>query len=98
MLPIAIRRLLRRLSDPPVTGHDDPQLLRRVEQLEERVRLLHGAVAEAQASELERAADHAAMVDKLERIYKRFATRIAREGAAEPEESPLTLRNRLRGR
>lgn len=63
-------------------------------------------------AELERAAEHAAMVDRLDRLYKRISARIARAPSPEdaPEstnvppvrsrpsgESPLSLRHRLRG-
>lgn len=42
-----------------------------------------------------RAAEHAAMVDQLSRLYKRVATRIAREAPTEAGDSPLTFRRRL---
>lgn len=61
---------------------------------------LRRRVAALEALELERAAEHHAMVDKLERLYKRLATRIAREAASESNgsgESPLDIRRRLRG-
>lgn len=71
--------------DGAIPSVGDP-LLRRVEALER--------------AETVRAAEHAAMVDQLDRLYKRITARIAREHSAKPEpasegESVLSLRNRL---
>lgn len=49
-----------------------------------------------------RSAEHAAMVDQLDRLYKRISARISRADKASPvngdasDESPLALRNRLK--
>lgn len=60
------------------------------EDVEDRVMALEKA-------EALRAAEHAQMVDRLERLYKRITARIARdaEPPSETTESPLSLRRRL---
>lgn len=72
--------------------------------LQTRVELL-------ERSEVVRAAEHAAVIDRLERLYKRVSVRIAREaqsnptpepildsGATSGHESVLSMRKRLGGR
>jgi hypothetical protein len=62
---------------------------------------LVGRVAALERAEATRAGEHAAMVDQLERLYKRVSARIAREqpsnngGAGRSDESVLSLRQRL---
>lgn len=91
------RALLGRSTRPPsrdtATSHVfEADLRRRVSVLEEEIR-------ELKHSEITRAAEHSAMVDQLDRLYKRVSARIARSAPSDtPEESPLALRNRLRGR
>jgi hypothetical protein len=92
------RALLGRSTQPPgrdtATSHVfEADLRRRVSVLEEELR-------ELKHSEVTRSAEHSAMVDQLDRLYKRISARISRAPAQEepPDESPLALRNRLRGR
>lgn len=95
---VAVLRILRRLLGTAEWDSRTPtpaQLSMRMDRLER--------------AEIERAAEHAAMIDRLERLYKRVSVRIAREGAGtlpesgssivgQPEstESPLDMRQRLR--
>lgn len=81
-----LRRLLSAVETEPA-----PHSARIRSDLEQRVEALESA-------EVLRAAEHAAMVDRLERLYKRMVTRVSREAtvSAEPEESVLTLRDRIR--
>jgi len=61
---------------------------------------IHARLDALEARETVRAAEHAAMVDQLDRLYKRISARITREHAAPaaaPTESPLDMRRRLRG-
>jgi hypothetical protein len=63
---------------------------------------LYVRVDKLERAEVERTAEHAAMVDRLERLYKRVSTRIARESQPEdaapvPGVSPLALKRRIRG-
>jgi hypothetical protein len=65
-----------------------------------RLAALETRVHTLAAQEAARAGEHAAMVDRLDRLYKRISARMVREnnGATPaPEESPLALRQRLRG-
>lgn len=65
-------------------SHSLAQLERRVEALE--------------ASETLRVAEHATMLDRLERLYRRLSARITRAAQLEPDsngESPLDLKRRL---
>lgn len=82
--------LMRALRTPtPTPASLDDAIPRELESLRRRVALLEDA-------EAQRAAEHHAMVDQLSRLYKRLATRIAREtNGHASEESPLQLRNRL---
>ncbi len=62
---------------------------------------LRERVVAVERAESVRAAEHAAALDAMSRLYKRVAARIAREqqpatGDTPPEESPLDLRRRLR--
>lgn len=72
----------------------------RVQALETHTRVLYERITDLERAEMVRAAEHAAMVDKLDRIYKRITARIA-YAAQHPNEpasngeSPLALRNRL---
>jgi hypothetical protein len=68
----------------------DAALLARVAALEDTLHQLH-------RSEAIRSAEHAAMVDKLDRLYKRVAARVARGENGATDESTLAMRNRLRG-
>lgn len=90
-----LRRLLRTLllTPAPLDGATSraAEPLRRVDELEARIVVLERA-------ETLRAAEHAAMVDQLERLYKRIAARIAREnGSQSSGESVLDLKQRLKG-
>lgn len=63
-----------------------------------RLSALEEAVHAIQRAEAVRAAEHATQLDRFERLYKRLSSRIARDGgSAAAEESPLALRQRLRG-
>lgn len=71
--------------------------------LAECVRQLESDVQQLQQSELTRAAEHAMAVDKLERLFKRISARVSRDPAyrdlaERTDESPLALRERIRGR
>lgn len=66
--------------------------------------ILEERLAKLERAEAQRSAEHFAMVDQLDRIYKRFVQRMARadQTAAKPVtpgsdngESVLSLRNRL---
>ena len=102
MLLAVLRTLARALlgRSPQTPGRDtttshvfEADLRRRVSVLEEELR-------ELKHSEVTRSAEHSAMVDQLDRLYKRISARISRSPNQESaqEESPLALRNRLRGR
>jgi hypothetical protein len=56
---------------------------------------LRARVEALEATETVRNGEHTAMVDRLDRLYKRISARIARSGEA-PTESTLDLRNRLK--
>lgn len=73
----------------------------RQEALSHALDALHDRVVLVERADALRAAEHAAAMDAMARLYKRVSARIARElpanGAAPPqEESPLELRRRLR--
>lgn len=61
------------------------------------LRQLAERLAAIERAEALRAAEHAAALDKLERLYKRMAARVAREPdlTTHNGESVLDLRNRL---
>ena len=63
----------------------------------EQVTALEARVRALEASETVRNAEHAAMVDQLDRLYKRISARISREQPqnAAATESVLSLRERL---
>lgn len=72
----------------------------RLDALEAATGALASRLATMERAEATRAAEHAAMLDRLDRLYKRVSARISREGnghTSEPGESPLALRQRLRG-
>lgn len=80
--------------------HDASTLETRLVTVEGHVKVLYERVLEIDRSEAVRNAEHAAMVDRLERLYKRMATRIARENGAvtaptDNGESVLAMRRRL---
>jgi hypothetical protein len=63
------------------------------------VRKLEERIAAVERSEATRAAEHAAQLDSLARLYKRISQRIVREQEqtpAEDEESVMAMRKRLR--
>jgi len=80
---------LRRTPDP---------VLARVTALETHVKALYDHISLLEREHTVRLAEHAAMMDQLNRLYKRMAQRVAREPASAEEESPLALRERLRSR
>lgn len=100
-----MRHLLRWiLGDPPVRLPEQSRdaLALAVKRLEVQQHELDVLGAQLQfdvkrlkSESVEREAEHAAQLDKLARLYKRVAQRIAQEGAAEPTESVLELRRRL---
>ena len=75
----------------------DPSLAR-LTALETHVKALYDHIALLEREHTVRLAEHAAMMDQLNRLYKRMAQRVAREAPASEEESPLALRERLRSR
>ena len=87
------------------TGVHEPTLpfvwwIARRADVDAELRALSARLADVERAELQRCSEHAAAVDQLERLFKRFSMRIARETAAAPangEESPLALRTRVRG-
>lgn len=96
----------------PVVRRDDEltalwgqyeRLLARLEKLESDLGAtslsLYQRVEKLERAEATRAAEHAAMVDQLERLYKRVSARIARADRIEEppveEESVLSLKQRL---
>lgn len=108
-----LRRLLRTLlgipapldgatPSSPVVRRDD-ELWLRVEKLQSDLGVtsldLYKRVEKLDREEATRAAEHAAMVDQLERLYKRVSARIARAERVGPEpegESVLDLKKRIR--
>lgn len=85
----ALSRLLRTVDETPSTTS---------------LTVLTARVAQLESAETLRAAEHHAMVDQLDRLYKRLVARISRQNALEStnatedrSESPLALRRRLRG-
>ena len=84
-----LRMLFRRF----ITPTDE-----RVTALETHVRVVYERLRELESAEAARAAEHAVMVDKLDRLFKRISARITRAQAnGAPDESPLAMRQRLRG-
>lgn len=77
-------------SEILVTAHPPDTVGPRVRELEERLTALERA-------ETTRAAEHAAQLDQLSRLYKRVAQRIVREGNDTPPdtESVMSMRKRL---
>ena len=69
----------------------------------ERERTMVAQLDMFRADETRRAAEHATMVDQLDRLYKRVAARIARESRDAPHQAPangetdLDFKRRLRG-
>lgn len=71
-----------------------------IQQLNERVRDLERAAQDAEAAHVSRLADLHTLLDKLQRLYNRLIARIGRDGSEAQQggpESPLELRQRLRG-
>jgi hypothetical protein len=59
---------------------------------------LAARVSALESAETTRSAEHAAQLDQLNRLFKRFAQRIVREGeehATQAEESVMHMRKRL---
>jgi hypothetical protein len=75
-------------SEILVTAHPPDTVGPRVTELDARITAMERA-------EATRAAEHAAQVDQLSRLLKRFAQRIVREGTQPDEESVLNMRKRL---
>lgn len=103
-----MRHLLRwLLGDPPpaLAAQSRDALTLAVKRLEAQQRELDELGARLQldvkrlkSESVEREAEHAAQLDKLSRLYKRVAQRIAQDGAQERAsdgESVLELRRRL---
>lgn len=95
-------RALRTVTSSPHRSTVHPSeadaLRSRVTALETHVKALYDHVALLEREETRRAAEHATMVDQLDRLYKRITARIARTygGDLEPNgESPLSLKRRL---
>jgi hypothetical protein len=86
--------LRRRLSTVPDAG-----LEARLVALETHIKALYDHVKLIEGDEVKRSAEHAAMVDQLDRLYKRISARIARNDSSPTTsgESPLAMRRRLRG-
>jgi len=79
-------------SEILVTAHPPETLGPRVREFEERL----AAIERAEAT---RAAEHAAQLDSLTRLYKRISQRIVRQQEQSPdldEESVMSMRKRLR--
>jgi len=91
-----LARLSALIADPPAPPVRRSPVDARLDALETTLRDVQSTLAKYTTAETERAAEHAIMCDRLDRLYKRMASRIARESAA-PGESPLALRRRLRG-
>lgn len=92
----AVRTLLPAFAATPKRAHPDTPL---VAALRAELDTLKARVDALARAELERQAEHAAMLDSLSRLYKRVSARIAREqppGDTPSGESTLTLRSRLR--
>lgn len=94
-------RALRTVTSSPhrstVNPTDADALRGRVAALETHVKALYDHVQLLERDETRRAAEHATMVDQLDRLYKRVSARISRShGGDEPNgETPLSLRRRL---
>lgn len=96
-------------TPPSVPAFDpDPLVTRRSEVLAELVTDLGRRVEKLERSEAERSMEHAAMLDRMDRLYRRIAARMVREAQLQQEpdltgptdtgESALEMRKRLRGR
>jgi hypothetical protein len=92
-MPFWSRRAPRTLPELPSTTPQSVQYASAAELVELRTR-----VAAMEASELQRNAEHAALCDRLDRLYKRVSARIARGSDSQPEptESVLALKSRLK--
>jgi hypothetical protein len=75
-------------SEILVTAHPPDTVGPALRKLEERIEAIERA-------ETTRSAEHVAQLDQLNRLYKRFAQRIVREGNQPDEESVLNMRKRL---
>lgn len=85
--------------DPPDTGLSTrlADVANRLTVVEGHLRTHWESLQQLYREEAQRAAEHANMVDQLQRLYKRVATRIAREGVPpEQEESTRQMLERLR--
>lgn len=96
-----LRRLLARWLTVPLDGQRVQDLWGRQEALSHALDALRERVSLVEHADAVRAAEHAAALDSMARLYKRVSARIAREslpnGSTQPkEESPLDLRRRLR--
>jgi len=96
-----LRQALRRWLGVTPDDFDAKAAWGRQETLSYTLDALRERVVALERAETVRAAEHAAAMDAMQRLYKRVAARIAREttppnGEAPPEESPLQLRRRLR--
>lgn len=84
--------ILRRfLSTPPDIA--------RLAALETHTKVLYERLQDIERTEATRAAEHAAMVDQLDRLYKRISARISRGAVTQGSdngESTLALRQRLK--
>lgn len=70
--------------------------LRTLANLSDAVASLQRRVAVLETAETVRSAEHHAMIDQLDRLYKRLVVRIARAPRVDPpDESVLALRERL---
>lgn len=86
--------ILRRLL---VTPPDNARLAA----LETHTKVIYERLEDVERAEATRAAEHAAMVDQLDRLFKRISARMSRadravtQGSDSAEESPLALKRRL---
>lgn len=106
-----LRTLARLLGPPDIRAELDEARVSAIEthvtalydelrQQRAELRALHGTMVQLQTDEARRAAEHATMVDALQRLYKRVSARIAREEMKHHDETPesestLALRKRL---
>lgn len=98
---LAVRWLDTLLGTPP-PGDETVRLNARLTAVETHIKALYDHSAETarelqqlRRDEARRAAEHATMVDALDRLYKRVSARIARQDDKAEEESTYDLRKRL---